>query len=121
MMLWISNIGSIHSVHSVIVNCLIVLYGCVFVSMYMICHNFQEELFKIMHTILVNSETRDAAMSYLMAGVQRNHKRSQIQVSGRINNHNKNCSSPASPPGSVSSMDISFVSLFNTYWQFLVI
>ena len=42
----------------------------------------QEELFKIMHTILVNGETRDAAMSYLMAGVQRNQKRSQIQVGG---------------------------------------
>ena len=46
----------------------------------MICS--QEELFKIMHTILVNGETRDAAMSYLMAGVQRNQKRSQIQVGG---------------------------------------
>ena len=43
-------------------------------------NNFQEELFKIMHTILVNSETRDAAMAYLMAGVTRNQKRSQIQV-----------------------------------------
>ena len=45
-----------------------------------------------MHTILVNSETRDAAMAYLMAGVTRNHKRSQIQVDrvrvDRVRGHN---------------------------------
>ncbi|KAI0243357.1 Ubiquitin conjugation factor E4 B [Lamellibrachia satsuma] len=51
----------------------------------------REELFKIMHTILVNSETRDAAMSYLMAGVQRNHKRSQIQMDERLTDERLVC------------------------------
>lgn len=41
---------------------------------------FQSELFKIVHAILVNSETRDAAIGFIAAVISRNVKRSQIQV-----------------------------------------
>ena len=41
---------------------------------------FQEELYKIIHGILVNSETREAAMHYIATVLNRNVKKSQIQV-----------------------------------------
>lgn len=39
------------------------------------------ELFKILHTILVNGQSRDLALSYIAKALERNAKKSQIQVS----------------------------------------
>ncbi|XP_064611043.1 ubiquitin conjugation factor E4 B-like [Liolophura sinensis] len=44
----------------------------------------RNELFKIVHAILVNSETRDAAIGFIGAVIRRNVKRSQIQVDERL-------------------------------------
>ena len=49
-------------------------------SMHLSCTFFQEELYKIIHGILVNSETREAAMHYIATVLNRNVKKSQIQV-----------------------------------------
>lgn len=37
-------------------------------------------MFKIFHAIVVNKDTREAGMDFLTACVQRNVKRSQLQV-----------------------------------------
>ncbi|XP_041377968.1 ubiquitin conjugation factor E4 B-like [Gigantopelta aegis] len=42
------------------------------------------EVFKIVHALLVNSETRDTAMGYLSEALNRNAKRAQIQVDERF-------------------------------------
>ncbi|XP_066297718.1 ubiquitin conjugation factor E4 B-like [Branchiostoma lanceolatum] len=42
------------------------------------------EMFKIIHSLLVNSETRDAMMTYLQAVIARNHKRAQMQADERL-------------------------------------
>ncbi|XP_055958481.1 ubiquitin conjugation factor E4 B [Patella vulgata] len=42
------------------------------------------ELHKIIHAMLVNSDTRDAAMVYLTAALQRNSSRSQLQVDEKL-------------------------------------
>ena len=36
--------------------------------------------FKVVHTLLVNAETRDATMSFIAEVLERNAKRSQLQV-----------------------------------------
>ena len=41
---------------------------------------FQNELYKITHNILVNSESRDATLSFIATALDRNSKKSQIQV-----------------------------------------
>lgn len=41
---------------------------------------FQGDLFKILHNILLNGETREAALSYMAALVNRNVKKAQMQV-----------------------------------------
>lgn len=41
---------------------------------------FQQELFKILHSILLNGETREAALSYMAAIVNANMKKAQMQV-----------------------------------------
>lgn len=40
----------------------------------------QGDLFKILHNILLNGETREAALSYMAALVNRNVKKAQMQV-----------------------------------------
>lgn len=40
----------------------------------------QQELFKILHSILLNGETREAALSYMAAVVNTNMKKAQMQV-----------------------------------------
>ena len=44
----------------------------------------QEELYKILHSLLVNGETRDAALTYIAAALDRNCKKSQIVVCSRF-------------------------------------
>ena len=41
----------------------------------------QEQLFKILHALLLNGETRESTMEFIAAVVNRNQKRSQLQVS----------------------------------------
>lgn len=41
---------------------------------------FQQELFKILHSILLNGETREAALNYMAAIVNANMKKAQMQV-----------------------------------------
>ncbi|XP_052213480.1 ubiquitin conjugation factor E4 B-like isoform X2 [Dreissena polymorpha] len=43
----------------------------------------REELYKILHSLLVNGETRDAALTYIAAALDRNSKKSQIVVNDR--------------------------------------
>lgn len=43
-------------------------------------NKFQQELFKILHSILLNGETREAALSYMAAVVNANMKKAQMQV-----------------------------------------
>jgi len=40
----------------------------------------RQELFKILHSILLNGETREAALSYMAAVVNANMKKAQMQV-----------------------------------------
>lgn len=40
----------------------------------------REELYKILHCVLVNAETREAAMTYISTALERNSKKSQIVV-----------------------------------------
>ena len=40
----------------------------------------QQELFKILHSVLLNGETREAALSYMAAIVNANMKKAQMQV-----------------------------------------
>lgn len=44
-------------------------------------HIFQSDLFKILHNILLNGETRDLALNYMAALVNYNVKKAQMQVS----------------------------------------
>ncbi|XP_078498396.1 ubiquitin conjugation factor E4 B isoform X4 [Lissotriton helveticus] len=44
----------------------------------------RQELFKILHCILLNSETREAALSYMAAVVNSNLKKSQMQTDDRL-------------------------------------
>lgn len=44
---------------------------------------FQQELFKILHSILLNGETREAALNYMAAIVNCNMKKAQMQVNKR--------------------------------------
>ncbi len=44
----------------------------------------QGELFKILHAMLVNGETREAAMDFLGAVIERNQKRAQLQTDERM-------------------------------------
>ena len=44
----------------------------------------QGELFKIIHALLVNAETRDATMNFLGATIERNGKRAQLQSDERL-------------------------------------
>jgi len=46
----------------------------------MFCCVLQEELYKILHAVLVNAETREAAMTYIATALDRNTKKSQIVV-----------------------------------------
>ena len=46
----------------------------------LVCSLFQEELYKIIHGVLVNSETREAAMHYIATALNKNIRKSQIQV-----------------------------------------
>lgn len=43
----------------------------------------RNELYKITHNILVNSDSRDAALSFIATSLERNSKKSQIQVDER--------------------------------------
>lgn len=38
------------------------------------------ELFKVMHNILVNGQSRDRALTYIATALERNSRKSQIQV-----------------------------------------
>lgn len=49
-------------------------------SFFEILITFQNELYKILHNILVNSESRDAALSFIATALEKNSKKSQIQV-----------------------------------------
>ncbi|XP_048250307.1 ubiquitin conjugation factor E4 B-like [Haliotis rufescens] len=44
----------------------------------------RSEVFKVVHSLLVNVETRDSAMSFLASALMRNAKRSQIHVDERF-------------------------------------
>lgn len=44
-------------------------------------HIPQGDLFKILHNILLNGETRDLALNYMAAFVNYNVKKAQMQVS----------------------------------------
>ncbi|ELT92164.1 hypothetical protein CAPTEDRAFT_182882 [Capitella teleta] len=44
----------------------------------------RSELFKLMHVLLVNGESRDAALNYISAVIARNVKRSQLQTDERV-------------------------------------
>lgn len=50
-------------------------------SFYMACHVFQGDLFKVLHNILLNGETRELALNYMAALVNYNVKKAQMQVS----------------------------------------
>jgi len=50
------------------------------VGSHMFCCVLQEELYKILHAVLVNAETREAAMTYIATALDRNTKKSQIVV-----------------------------------------
>jgi len=41
---------------------------------------FQNELYKVLHNILVNGDSRDAALTFISTALQRNSKKAQIQV-----------------------------------------
>ncbi|XP_052821362.1 ubiquitin conjugation factor E4 B-like [Mya arenaria] len=43
----------------------------------------REELYKILHAVLVNAETREAAMTYIATSLERNGKKSQIVVNNK--------------------------------------
>lgn len=45
-----------------------------------VCLQLQQELFKILHSILLNGETREAALGYMAAVVNANMKKAQMQV-----------------------------------------
>uniref|UniRef100_A0A2K5L079 Ubiquitin conjugation factor E4 n=1 Tax=Cercocebus atys TaxID=9531 RepID=A0A2K5L079_CERAT len=47
-------------------------------------NKFQQELFKILHSILLNGETREAALSYMAAVVNANMKKAQMQTDDRL-------------------------------------
>lgn len=55
--------------------------GCVVTHFSLCAHFFQQELFKILHSILLNGETREAALSYMASVVNANMKKAQMQVS----------------------------------------
>lgn len=42
----------------------------------------QGDLFKILHNILLNGETREVVLNYMAALVNRNVKKAQMQVKG---------------------------------------
>lgn len=42
------------------------------------------ELFKVLHTLLLNGDTRDAALGYIAAVLDRNQKRAQMQADERM-------------------------------------
>ncbi|XP_043919079.1 ubiquitin conjugation factor E4 B isoform X1 [Protopterus annectens] len=44
----------------------------------------RQELFKILHSILLNGETRESALSYMAAVVNRNMKKAQLQSDDRL-------------------------------------
>lgn len=45
-----------------------------------VCLQLQQELFKILHSILLNGDTREAALGYMAAVVNANMKKAQMQV-----------------------------------------
>lgn len=45
-----------------------------------VCLQLQQELFKILHSVLLNGDTREAALSYMAAVVNANMKKAQMQV-----------------------------------------
>ena len=45
----------------------------------------QTEIFKIIHSMLVSSESRDSCLSFIATALQRNHRKAQLQVSGNTN------------------------------------
>uniref|UniRef100_A0A671TAX5 Ubiquitin conjugation factor E4 B-like n=1 Tax=Sinocyclocheilus anshuiensis TaxID=1608454 RepID=A0A671TAX5_9TELE len=47
-------------------------------------HRFLMNLFKILHNILLNGETREAALSYMAALVNRNVKKAQMQTDDKL-------------------------------------
>lgn len=46
--------------------------------------NVRSELFKVVHSILLNSESRDTALTFMATALRRNQKKSQIQVDERL-------------------------------------
>ncbi|WAR13927.1 UBE4B-like protein [Mya arenaria] len=57
----------------------------------------REELYKILHAVLVNAETREAAMTYIATSLERNGKKSQIVVDPYYMFHPQ-CRSDPVPP-----------------------
>ena len=51
-----------------------------FVSLVTLFFLFQSQMFTIVHNLLVNSDTRDTTLNYISQVIERNSKRSQIQV-----------------------------------------
>lgn len=45
----------------------------------------QTEVFKIIHSMLVSTESRDPCLTFIATVLQRNHRKAQIQVSQHIN------------------------------------
>ena len=45
----------------------------------------QTEVFKIIHSMLVSSESRDSCLTFIATALQRNHRKAQLQVSGNTN------------------------------------
>ena len=45
---------------------------------------FQSQLFQIIHSLLVSSESHDACLAFISAALQRNHTKAQLQVSHHV-------------------------------------
>lgn len=48
----------------------------------------QTEVFKILHSMLVSTDSRDSCLSFMASILQRNHRKAQLQVSQNINSIN---------------------------------
>ena len=55
---------------------------CLFVCLFVLY--FQSQLFQIIHSLLVSSESHDACLAFISAALQRNHTKAQLQVSHHV-------------------------------------
>lgn len=50
------------------------------------CRSFlQTEVFKIIHSMLVSTDSRDSCLTFMATVLQRNHRKAQLQVSQELN------------------------------------